>query len=267
METDINFNRIQSLWIGGQLSNVERLCIQSFLDHGHDFHLYTYEEINNVPKGTIIHNAADVVSESEIFRYKEGWFKGSVSGFADIFRILLIKKKGGWWVDMDIVCLKKFDFEANTVFCSSYEGEYGSLTNNCAFKVPQDSDFLSYCINQIESLDIKTMSFGLAGPFLFQKAVKELQLENMVVPFDYFNPITWRNVGELILGETSTVNRLKELVRPIIKPGTMIGRRINSESYTVHFWNEVWRNNNFDKDGKYNSGSLFEQLKSKHHIQ
>ena len=31
---------IQSLWIGDRLSVMERLCIQSFLDQGHQFHLY-----------------------------------------------------------------------------------------------------------------------------------------------------------------------------------------------------------------------------------
>ena len=33
---------IQSLWIGPRLSNMEHLCIKSFIDHGHKFHLYIY---------------------------------------------------------------------------------------------------------------------------------------------------------------------------------------------------------------------------------
>ena len=36
---------IQSLWIGQRLSDLERLCIRSFLQKGHPFHLYTYNEI------------------------------------------------------------------------------------------------------------------------------------------------------------------------------------------------------------------------------
>ena len=34
---------IQSLWIGGSLSNLEILSIKSFLQNGHTYHLYTYE--------------------------------------------------------------------------------------------------------------------------------------------------------------------------------------------------------------------------------
>src|SRR5476649_1134895 len=111
MATGIN-NQIQSLWIGGNLSKVEQLCIQSFIDHGHDFHLYAYEDITNAPAKTIIHDAREIIGEEAIFKYQSGWAKGSVSGFADLFRLLMVQKKGGWWVDMDIICLKEFDFAA-----------------------------------------------------------------------------------------------------------------------------------------------------------
>jgi hypothetical protein len=265
MESNMN-KQIQSLWIGGQLSKVEQLCIQSFIDHGHDFHLYAYEEITNAPKKTHIIDARTIIGEDAIFKYKTGWGAGSVSGFADLFRLLMIQKTGGWWVDMDIICLKKFDFEADTIFCSSYEYEYNQLVNNCVFKAPKDSPFLTYCIDQIALIDLKTMSFGLAGPFLFQKAVKELQLEHLVKPYSYFNPLSWRNVSELILGKTTTANKVKEVLRPIMKPASMSGRKIGPESYTVHFWNEVWNSGKLDKNGQYDKGSLFEKLKRKHGI-
>jgi hypothetical protein len=266
MEDNINSNIIQSLWIGGQLSNVERLCIQSFIDYGHDFHLYAYEEIKNAPTGTHLFDASAILPQTEIFKFEEGWGKGSVAGFADLFRLLLLQKNGGWWADMDIVCLKALNFDTETILCSSYEGEYGSLANNCVIKSPKNSALLKYCIEYISGLGIKNMSFGEAGPFLFQKAVKELQLEDKVVPYYYFNPIRWRSAGELILGKTSTINKLKEHIRPLFKPDTMKGRKIDAGSYTVHLWNEIWRSNNFNKNGKYSPNCLFEQLKRKHNI-
>jgi len=265
METGIN-KQIQSLWIGGQLSKVEQLCIQSFIDHGHEFHLYAYGEITNVPAAAKIHDARTIIGEDAVFTYKDGWAKGSVSGFADLFRLLLIQKKGGWWVDMDIICLKRFDFTADTIFCSSHEGEYGALVNNCVFKAPADSPFITYCLDQIAAIDLKTMSFGLAGPFLFQKAVKELALQAYVLPYYYFNPIAWKNVSDLILGNMGTINRIKEMVRPMFRPDTMPGRKVLTDSYTVHFWNEVWNTGKLDKNRHYSPGSLFEKLKIKHGI-
>ncbi|WP_316759885.1 glycosyltransferase [Pedobacter aquatilis] len=265
---DLNSNqKIQSLWIGGKLSKVERLCIQSFLDYGHEFHLYTYEEIDNIPKGAKILDARLIMPEDSIFRYKEGWAKGSVSGFADVFRLLMVQKYGGWWVDMDIICLKKLDMDEDTVFCTSFEGEYGSILNNCAFKLPADSFFIESCLSSIKTIDLNNMSFGKAGPFLFQSKVKELSLEKYVTPYEYFNPISWKNVGELVLGKISKQNKIKEFLRPLLKPNTMPGRRLSPKSYTIHLWNEVWNTMGFDKDGSYHQDSLIEKLKRKHNIE
>lgn len=266
MEKNINNIPIQSLWIGGQLSKVEQLCIQSFIDNGHEFHLYVYEEITNAPKYTQIFDARTIIAEDAIFRFESGWGKGSVSGFADLFRLLLIQKKGGWWVDMDVICLRPFDFKEEIIICSSYESEYGSLVNNCVFKFPAGSFFIKSCLEQLAGIDLKKMNFGDAGPFLFQRMVKELELENYVVPYHFFNPISWKFIHELILDKMTTINKVKEIIRPFTKPKTMLGRKIEPDSYAVHFWNEVWRYNHFNKNVQYNNFCRFEKLKRKHGI-
>ena len=38
-------NIIQSLWIGTELSNLERLSIKSFIDNGHTYHLYVIKTL------------------------------------------------------------------------------------------------------------------------------------------------------------------------------------------------------------------------------
>src|SRR5207253_1910437 len=48
---------IQSLWIGSELSVMERMSIISFLRNGHEYHLYTYNDLPNVPDGTVIKDA------------------------------------------------------------------------------------------------------------------------------------------------------------------------------------------------------------------
>jgi hypothetical protein len=266
MENDITPEPIQSLWIGKQLSKVEQLCIQSFLDHEHPFHLYTYGKIDNVPAGAQVFDAGTIIGEDKIFRFENGWGKGSVSGFADLFRLLMLQKNGGWWVDMDIVCIKPFTFKQDTVICSSNEGEYGSLANNCVIKAPKNSALIKYCLDELAKTDLKKMTFGSAGPFLFQKAVKDLQIEDQIVAYQCFNPISWRFIGELVLGNMSAASKFKELVRPVFKPQTMPGRRITSATHAVHFWNEVWNAAGYDKNGTYSSHSLFEKLKRKHGI-
>lgn len=53
---------IQSFWYGNELSQVEQLCIKSFLANGHDFHLYTYNEnLVGVPDGCKLLDANHIV--------------------------------------------------------------------------------------------------------------------------------------------------------------------------------------------------------------
>lgn len=102
---------IQSLWIGDELSKVEQLCIASFLTNGSPFHLYTYSDVKNIPTGTIIKDANDIIPSSEIFRLNNG----SYAVFADWFRFEMLYKVGGFYVDMDMICMKPFDFEHEEV--------------------------------------------------------------------------------------------------------------------------------------------------------
>src|SRR5205823_1893528 len=55
---------IQGLWIGPQLSIMEQLSIASFLRNGHDYHLYIYNELPNVPKGVVIRDASEILPAS-----------------------------------------------------------------------------------------------------------------------------------------------------------------------------------------------------------
>ena len=100
-------NTIQSLWIGSALSKLEQLCLKSFIDNDMEFHLYTYDKIDNIPEGVIIKNGNEILDKSEIFRYNNG----SVSAFSNLFRFTLLDKKGGFWVDTDVICVRPFSFE------------------------------------------------------------------------------------------------------------------------------------------------------------
>ncbi len=58
---------IQGLWIGDRLSTMEALSIKSFLNNGHEYHLYTYSHVDNIPLGTIVKDGNEILPESEIF--------------------------------------------------------------------------------------------------------------------------------------------------------------------------------------------------------
>ena len=75
---------IQSFWSGKELSNMEIMCIKSYQNAGHEFHLYTYEDVLKIPGGTILKDASEIVPYKEIFIDS---FKGYVN-FSNFFHCL-----------------------------------------------------------------------------------------------------------------------------------------------------------------------------------
>ena len=96
-------NTVQSLWIGNSIGVFEELCIKSYLKLGYEFHLYVYNNLNNLPDGVIIKDANTIISENQIFEYSGG----GVSAFSNMFRYKLLYDKGGVWVDMDMILINK----------------------------------------------------------------------------------------------------------------------------------------------------------------
>jgi glycosyltransferase involved in cell wall biosynthesis len=115
-------NRIvHGLWIG-PLSRLERLTMHSFVGHGHEFHLWRYGVApDRLPRGVVVRDANEILPSAAVFRKLEADKElelgaGSYATFSDLFRAQLLHKLGGIWVDMDVLCLRPFDFAQPYVF-------------------------------------------------------------------------------------------------------------------------------------------------------
>ncbi|HWL58450.1 MAG TPA: glycosyltransferase family 2 protein [Paracoccus sp. (in: a-proteobacteria)] len=95
---------IGSLWIGGALSWLEIASIRSFVDLGHDYILYAYDEIPNVPEGARLRDAREIWDTDSIQVYSNQ----SPALHADIFRVMMVAQTGRAWVDTDIIALRPF---------------------------------------------------------------------------------------------------------------------------------------------------------------
>ncbi len=231
-------NAIQSMWIG-KLSIMETLSIKSFLKNGHEYHLYTYDPID-APEGCIVKNGEEILPRDRIFKYgpAAGQGKGSFSGFSNVFRYQLLFKKGGYWVDSDIVCLKPFDF-GHYVFASEMKNPGEISLASCVIKAPAYSNFAKTCLEICSEKRNENLKWGEIGPDLVKHSVKENDLDKYVQPVSTFCPVNYFEIDNLI------------------KPG------YNLETYyAVHLWNEMWRRKNYDKNGIY-PNSIYEQLKSR----
>ncbi len=110
--------QITGLWVGKTLPQLARLCIKSFLDHGHSFQLFTYTHYDNVPEGTFVRDAREILPEEAVFHHENG----SLAPFADWFRDEFLVREGGFWTDLDVACLSDELPDAMPWFCAQEPG-------------------------------------------------------------------------------------------------------------------------------------------------
>jgi mannosyltransferase OCH1-like enzyme len=231
---------IQGLWIGPELSVMEQLSIASFLENGHEYDLYVYDGVTNVPARAMVRDANEILPASRIFQYKH---QASYAGFANFFRYKLLLERGGWWVDTDVICLKPFDFADEYVFASELDGETEVIASG-VIKVPPDSSVMAYAWHMCDRKDPQQLKWGETGPRLMTEAVRRFSLEHYKKPYHYFSPVGYFDWRRVLDPEAD---------------GLVYG-----DSYSIHLWNEMWRAAGQDKNAKYDPNCLYEQLKTRY---
>jgi hypothetical protein len=231
---------VQGLWVGGELSAMEQICIRSFLANGHGVHLYTYGNVAGIPDGTVVLDGNAILPADQIFQYRNGSF----AGFSNFFRYRLLLDKGGWWVDLDTVCLRPFDFETPYVFSSEMaDGE--QLIDSAAIKSPPGSGFAANCWSQCATHDDpKALVWGETGPRLVGRAVREAGLQDYVQPAATFCPLSYRDW------------------RRVLDPNDIL--TFSGSTYAIHLWNELWRRNGIDKSAAHPEACFYEVLRRRY---
>ncbi len=208
MTTRRNLPTIASFWFGSDLSWMEALCIQSYLDHGHRFVLYMAEDCANVPEGVDMKPASEIywpppfdVSDKSRLR---------VAVFSDIFRLKMIQKTGFVWVDLDAFCVLPFDFDTPYIFSISEAG----LSPNGVLGLPQSSPTLENMLRfvtsdcpiqpwrgkrfhkkrqaareQGEHWGIEDLNWGCSGPRLFGHFLQQSGEAVHAMPIEVLYPL------------------------------------------------------------------------------
>lgn len=253
-----NLHPIHALWIGTHLSPIELLCIHSFLEHGHEFHLWVYEKIQTpLPNTVILENASMIIPKEEVFCYQNtnqyGHGKGSYAGFSDIFRYKLLYQKGGWWADMDVICLKPLEFEEDYVFRTHHD--FPVVGN--IMKCPKGSNLMLDCYQEAR-LSVTSENKDWNKPIeILNRNIEKHQLNKYIKEIS--NPDSWLFVRKLLYKNIQA----------------------KTEWYIIHLLNEEWRRNKIDKNAiypksfigiklnRYNllvKSSIFNQIKNKYKL-
>ena len=71
--------------------------------------------------------------KKEVFRLKNTFLP-----FSDIFRYKMLYENGGYWVDLDMICLKKLNFKEPFVFSSERTIQKGAYAMKVKY-VPRNT--------------------------------------------------------------------------------------------------------------------------------
>ena len=234
IEIDPDSQTFNSLWIGKTLSTLELLTIHSFLALGYRFRLWIYEPLETpLPNGVIVSDASLIVPRERVFFYrnknKYGHGKGSYAGFSDIFRYKMLYEKGGWWVDMDVTCLKPLDFNQPYFFRNHHELKVVGNVMRC----PKNSELMKLCYQQaIESVTEDNTDWHKPIDILNEN-ISKLHLEKYIQS-DVSNEDKWEITNRYVWGDES----FPELW------------------YFIHWQNEEWRLKQVNKNDFYYKSAL-----------
>ena len=254
-----NREPVNSLWIGSRVSKLEELCMRSFMAHGHPFHLYVYDDIEGIPEGVHLKDGNEIIPRASIISYP----CKKLSARSDWFRFVLIACQGGWWADMDTVCLKPLDFSQEIIAMES---------STSVFRFPGNHPLPKGLAFHAENPDViapwNTWSHTVRKFWRRNVGWPSLPYEprECAGPKTYSRALIHFGLGDFILcDEIFTSFREGDDFLKFFQPDPS-ACAIMENAYCIHAYNDMAHRNGIDKDGVFDETSPFEVLKRRYDI-
>lgn len=252
---------VQSLWVGNPLTDIETYCIRSFQNAGHEFHLYTYGNVENIPKGVVIKDGNEIMPEKELFQLKSTFLP-----FSDIFRYKMLYEKGGYWVDMDLICIKKLNFKEPYVFSSERTIQKGAykivdfkyVPNIGVLKAPPKSEFYKTLYEKCIAYEHKkTNKDKIKYMRILRDHIRNYNYSKYVKTADYFCHLDWWYAKDAFLPLTHYKEKYG------VKGKSIMSMFNGKNVYTIHFWRDlITKKYKLDTNDKYDPNCLWELMKN-----
>jgi hypothetical protein len=232
--------RVNALWVEGSLSYIQRACLSSAVRAGHQVVLYIYRGVDGVPDGITVLDASDILPAERMLRHK---VNGSFAVGSDIFRLELLKRGLGYWVDADVYFLKPLD-RCDDSYVFGWEDEESIC--QAVLHIPRDAQLLRDLLDFLNSdvivppwwpaenqerqrlsakdgraLPLEEMPWATTGPRAITHFVKTNNLVAHALPAEVFYPVHWTAANDLF------------------EPQSDIWQRLTDRTKTVHLWNHL----------------------------
>src|SRR3954469_3335884 len=235
---------VRAFWTGPSLSLYEQLSLTSFVAAGARTQLFSYERDLAVPDGVELVDAHELLP-GEVHQFRHASGDKSLALHSDLFRYVALEKFGGWYVDVDIVCLGR-QLPAEETYIAR---ETEKVVNGAVMKFPAQSPLLIEAIKEARRLLPQTGMASshearvLIGPALMTRLIGDFGLDAAVRPRSSAYEIGYDEI--LSMFDPSSCERLQERV---------------ADSHFCHLWNEVWRWIRIPKNYGPPEGSFLDSL-------
>lgn len=256
----MNQSTVNMVWVGNSISQIEALCMKSFIRCGMSVKLHAYNVIKGVPKEVEVCDANKIVLQKNIFKHM-----GSYAAFSDLFRWKLMFDEGGYYVDADVICLKGFDFQEDVVI--GWESESKLITPTIlGFNYSGHALSKQMLDNALNPLSIRPYdTFRIKK----KKILKRLMPKKV-------HALGWgESAGPIGLNNEFILNKEKYGIVPlpqntfyripylewekfVVSNGANIDD-LRKTSYAAHLWNEMWRQNGINKNEPFPKTSFIGQ--------
>lgn len=95
--------KIGSYWYGRALGRLERACLRSMIERGHDVTLFCHDYVDGVPEEVEVLDAREITGDRSVVMFDS---LQSPALFSDQFRYHMIALLGWLWLDLDTFALK-----------------------------------------------------------------------------------------------------------------------------------------------------------------
>jgi hypothetical protein len=242
---------VRAFWTGPELSPYEELSLKSFVAAGARVLLYSPNGDLRVPDGVELVDVDELLSgQVHQFTFPDG--DRSPALHSDLFRYVAMQRFGGWYADLDIVCIGK-DLPKSKVYLAR---ESDGLVNGAVMKFPAQSPVIAAAIEEAWKLLPETkpgapLSARISiGPSLVTQLVRDYALDHIVRPRSSAYEIGY--------------DEIPAMFDPNLR-GELDERTARSDF--IHLWNEIWRRVRIPKNYGPPAGSFLDGLFSRFGIQ
>ena len=256
-------HQIAMLWMRGDLSFLEQLCVQSFLDAGHHVVLYSYAPVGCVPDGVERRDAGEILAEEGFLRHER---TGSPALHSDLFRYRMLDRLDRTiWADTDAYCRLPFEtptghfygWESNRHInggvlglpkgCATLEGLLEFTRDEFAIPVWYKEDYVAELRAKADAgtpVHVGEQTWGAWGPHAITHFLHETGEVRHALPHAALYPYSFKDrrkmlradvdPADFVTGETRSIHlygrrmrkRLAEVDHGLPDPDSLMGQML-----------------------------------------